>query len=139
MKVWGGKAKVWGGKAMVWGGKAKVWGGKEKGWGGKAMVWDTDGRARPVEGPHGDLEAGALGQQHVVLRDPHVLEGDAARVRAALPHVQLLPHGGGDGGCRHQNRTPPPLKHPPKTPRSSEGAAGQRDPEITRLWGGGEL
>lgn len=43
-----------------------------------------------VEGAHGDLEASALRDQHVLLGDAHVLKDDPARVGAALAHVQLL-------------------------------------------------
>ena len=68
-----------------------------------SQLVETYGWSGLVESPHGDLEAGSLSDEDVLLGYPHVFKGDAPGVRAPLTHVQLLHryrgrHQGEEGG-----------------------------------------
>ena len=55
-----------------------------------SQLVETYGGSGLVESPHGDLEAGSLSNEDVLLGYPHVLKGDAPGVGTPLAHVQLL-------------------------------------------------
>ena len=51
-----------------------------------------------VKGTHGHLEASTLPDEHVLLGNDDVFEGDAPGVAGPLSHVDLLPAGSHAGG-----------------------------------------